>query len=291
MGTGKVLTGWHTEYPSRRDFRPGAQGWRRRRAVVCSAFKNAKAVPLPETYEQLISQVQAATEAALNDGKKLLEIEFPTAGLDSVPGDAEGGIEMTDSMRYMKDFCRLFTKSRDGASIRIFFPDSSEVAEAKSDIFQGVPFQLDYLTKITGFEDVGFGKSLKMAGKVRASDKVFVIAYPYFNVNEMLAVEELHNYVEGSTKQPIIVFNGELDRIRSGYYPPFFYPKLGKLAKNLLPKVEGAYYLHNFKGRLGGKLFRAYPGPWQVFRAGVCIHRQDTMPSLKDVALNILPQA
>ena len=45
---------------------------------------------------------------------------------------------------------------------------------------------------------------------------------------------------------------GELDRIRSGYYPSLFYPKIGKLAKNLLPQVETIFYIHNFKGSGGG---------------------------------------
>jgi hypothetical protein len=78
----------------------------------------------------------------------------------------------------------------------------------------------------------------------------------------MLAVEELH--AKAAAGRPILVFNGELDRIRSGYYPAFFYPKIGKCAKNFLPGFDQAYYIHNFKGAKGGVLFRAYPGPWQV---------------------------
>ena len=43
-----------------------------------------------------------------------------------------------------------------------------------------------------------------------------------------------------------------------------------------------------------GALFRAYPGPWQVLRRdreGLrVVHTQDTMPSLKEVALEILPR-
>ncbi|KAL0371948.1 UNVERIFIED_CONTAM: hypothetical protein Scaly_0876400 [Sesamum calycinum] len=41
------------------------------------------------------------------DGKEWFirrEIEFPTAGLDSVPGDGEGGIEMTGSMQLIREF-------------------------------------------------------------------------------------------------------------------------------------------------------------------------------------------
>jgi hypothetical protein len=39
-------------------------------------------------------------------------------------------------------------------------------------------------------------------------------------------------------------------------YPSFFYPKLGALAKEFLPKFETVYYIHNFKGSAGGTLFR-----------------------------------
>ncbi|KDO37432.1 hypothetical protein CISIN_1g034975mg [Citrus sinensis] len=44
----------------------------------------------------------------MKDGRKLMEIKFPTAGLDSVPGDGEGGIEMTGSMRLIREFFDLF---------------------------------------------------------------------------------------------------------------------------------------------------------------------------------------
>jgi len=56
--------------------------------------------------------------------------------------------------------------------------------------------------------------------------------------------------------------------------------------------------IHNFKGAKGGVLFRAYPGPWQVLtRRGrdgeelTVVHTQTTMPTLKQVASDILPRA
>ncbi|KAF5196363.1 hypothetical protein FRX31_014051 [Thalictrum thalictroides] len=78
-------------------------------------------------------------------------------------------------------------------------------------------------------------------------------------------------------------------------YPPFFYPKLAALCKTLFPKMETVYYIHNFKGYNGGTLFRCYPGQWKVLRkvknTYVCLHQQDKMPSLKEVALDILPSS
>ncbi|CAM6092736.1 unnamed protein product [Calypogeia fissa] len=256
-----------------------------------SAAVASTSVEFPRDYDELLDQARTATSAALKDSKMLMEIEFPTAGLDTVPGDAEGGIEMNTSMLLVREFCRVFN-AETASRTRIFFPDIREVESARINVFEGTPFKLDYLSKPSGLEDFGFGKKEKIADHVQKADAVFVAAYPYFNVNEMIAVEELYNDSAKATGRPVIVFNGELDRIRSGYYPSFFYPKLGAIAKTFLPKFETVYYIHNFKGRSGGTLFRAYPGPWQVLRRKdyqfVCIHEQETMPTLKEVALNIL---
>ncbi|XP_058103823.1 protein LPA3 isoform X2 [Magnolia sinica] len=252
-------------------------------------------VGFPSDYSELLEQAKAATELALKDEKQLLEIEFPTAGLESVPGDGEGGIEMTGSMQLIREFCDRFIIPEKATRTRIFFPEANEVEFARKSAFGGASFKLDYLTKPSLFEDFGFVSKVKMADRVKPDDEMFLVAYPYFNVNEMLVVEELYKEAVVSTDRKLIIFNGELDRIRSGYYPPFFYPKLGALSKTFLPKLETVYYIHNFKGRNGGTLFRSYPGPWKVMRKikgkYICLHQQEMMPSLKEVALDILPSA
>lgn len=116
-----------------------------------------------------------------------------------------------------------------------------------------------------------------------------------FDPRELVAVGKIW---EGATKNTsgrhLITFNAELDRLRNGYYPGLFYPKMAQLTKDFLPWIESAFYIHNFKGRFGGALFRAYPGPWQVFArtrdAMYLIHTQQERPSLKEVALEILPR-
>ncbi|PSR89275.1 Protein LOW PSII ACCUMULATION 3 like [Actinidia chinensis var. chinensis] len=252
-------------------------------------------VPFPRDYSELLEQAKEATELALKDNKQLMEIEFPTAALESVPGDGEGGIEMTGSMRLIREFCDLFVLPEKITRTRIFFPEANEVKFARNSIFGGVSFKLDYLTKPSLFEDFGFVSKVKMADRVKPEDELFLVAYPYFNVNEMLVVEELYNEAVANTTRKLIIFNGELDRIRSGYYPPFFYPKLAALSKTLFPKMETVYYIHNFKGLRGGTLFRCYPGQWKVLKKVrgkyVCIYQQEVMPSLKEVALDILPSA
>ncbi|KAG6780841.1 hypothetical protein POTOM_013720 [Populus tomentosa] len=264
-------------------------------------------VPFPRDYEELLDQAKKATELAWEDNKQLMEIEFPTAGLESVPGDGEGGIEMTGSMQLIREFCDRFVSPEKTTRTRIhlslftnlsmdlsqFFPEANEVKFARQSAFEGSSLKLDYLTKPSFFEDFGFVEKVKMTDRVKPEDELFLVAYPYFNVNEMLVVEELYKEAVVETARKLIIFNGELDRIRSGYYPSFFYPKLASLLKTLFPLMETVYYIHNFKGRSGGILFRCYPGPWKVLRkvrnAYTCLHQQEAMPSLKEVALDILP--
>ncbi|XP_050234732.1 uncharacterized protein LOC126682970 isoform X2 [Mercurialis annua] len=213
-------------------------------------------VPFPRDYDELLAQAKKATQLAFIDGKQLMEIEFPTAGLQSVPGDGEGGIEMTESMQFIRRFCDRFVIPEKASRTRVFFPEANEVEFARESVFEGSSLKLDYLTKPSFFEDFGFVEKVKMTDRVKQEDELFLVAYPYFNVNEMLVVEELYKDAVVNTTRKLIIFNGELDRIRSGYYPPFFYPKLAALLKTLFPVMETVYYIHNFKGLKGGTLFR-----------------------------------
>lgn len=115
-----------------------------------------------------------------------------------------------------------------------------------------------------------------------------------FDPRELVAVNNLwEEATKNSPSRHLVTFNAELDRLRNGYYPGIFYPKMAQLTREFLPCVEAAFYIHNFKGSAGGALFRAYPGPWQVFirtRDGMyLVHTEEERPSLRDVALEILP--
>ncbi|KAJ6943108.1 hypothetical protein NC652_008794 [Populus alba x Populus x berolinensis] len=159
-----------------------------------------------------------------------MEIEFPTAGLESVPGDGEGGIEMTGSMQLIREFCDRFVSPEKTTRTRIFFPEANEVKFARQSAFEGSSLKLDYLTKPSFFEDFGFVEKVKMTDRVKLEDELFLVAYPYFNVNEMLVVEELYKEAVVETARKLIIFNGELDRIRSGcatQVPGKSYEKLG----------------------------------------------------------------
>ncbi|EFN59585.1 hypothetical protein CHLNCDRAFT_56449 [Chlorella variabilis] len=285
-----------------------------RRQTACQAGSAAQsAAPFPGDYNQAVRQAQGAAAAALADGASLVEVEFPTASLVAVAGDAEGANEMTYSLQHLRQFMRGW-KDQAGTT-RIFFPDPTELKVALKGkamdpnagswtidpVFEGTAFKFGYLMKPNPFLDMGI-----TVGKINAADQLdgreqlLVMAYPHFNPQEMLEVAALHEYLaaqaggrEGAT--PIITFNAELDRIRTGYYPPFFYPAIGKIAKSLLPQFTTAYYIKNFKGATGGCIFRCYPSPFQIWsrtRAGFSlVEEREEMPNQREVALEVLPRA
>lgn len=63
-----------------------------------------------------------------------------------------------------------------------FFPEANEVKFARQ-VFEGAYFKLDYLTKPSFFEDFGFSEKVKMVDRVKPDDELFLVGYPYFNVN------------------------------------------------------------------------------------------------------------
>lgn len=59
---------------------------------------------------------------------------------------------------------------------------------ARNSIFGGSSFKLDYLTKPSFFEDFGFVSKVRMEDRVKPEDELFLVAYPYFNVNGNLRI-------------------------------------------------------------------------------------------------------
>lgn len=262
--------------------------------------------PFPDDFPQAIQLAQTSTLQALSDGIKLIEVEFPSASLLAVAGDAEGANEMTYSSRHLRQFCRAFLDK--APKTRIFFPDKEELRVAKQGkrmdpnagawdidaIWEQTAFALDFLTQPSGLLDLGINfNRFDPSTSVQPSDELIIAAYPHFDPREMEAVNMVWQKAAKPREIPIILFNAELDRLRGGYYPALFYPQMAKLSKEFIPLVESAFYLHNFKGTGGGALFRVYPGPWQVLLrtdSGMkVVHTQHNRPTLRQVALDILP--
>jgi len=217
---------------------------------------------------------------------------------------------MNMSMGYLRQFSSAF---RDGTT-RIYFPDNRELAVARTGqtmdpsagrvameakFVDGDPFRYGYLTKQNAaWAMLGVNiQKWSPADLTKPDDTLYLVAYPSFNPREELAaVYELYERRARDAGTPIVIFNGELDRVRGGYYPGLFFPGIAKLSAEFIPKFTAAYYIHNFKGTRPGALFRCYPGPWQVLRRNPVdpedmrlIWEGETMPTLRQVSLEILP--
>lgn len=125
---------------------------------------------------------------------------------------------------------------------------------------------------------------------------MFIAAYPSFDPRELVATDKIWKFIQNDDDKRLIIFNGELCRLRNDYFPSLFYPEMARLSKELIPLIETVYYIHNFKGVGGGVLYRCYPGPWQVYLRlqdgeAVLVYEDEKRPSLKEVSLDIIPSA
>lgn len=171
---------------------------------------------------------------------------------------------------------------------------------------------LDFLCQPTALSDLGLDVRRRDPTRLLdpdgsgERDALAVIAYPSFNVNEMIAVDDMWRAMverrRAKEPVPVVIFNGELERIYSNYYPPLFYRRLHKVNQSggILASEgsDATFYLKNFKSVSNPAiLYRCWPGPWQVLRRRqrgdgseftVCVWSSDERPSLREVSLEIM---
>jgi len=82
-------------------------------------------------------------------------------------------------------------------------------------------------------------------------------------VEDWINVEAITNSASDAT---VVIVNGALDKLRNGYYPKVFFPKLMKTVDRFYRKeIESVFYLKPIseKGK-SAYVFRVYPEPWQI---------------------------
>lgn len=65
-----------------------------RGSIVARANNAGEAAKFPQGEQEALERAANSVEAALSDGKSLLEVEMPSSGLYGASGDLEGGAEM-----------------------------------------------------------------------------------------------------------------------------------------------------------------------------------------------------
>lgn len=246
-------------------------------------------------------------------------------------GDVEGNTENNLTTLYLRGICAQFERNKTARTTRVFFPDPTELdialcgasnspdgvgapdnASTKA-TFADWPGPCDFLEAPDFLSVSGLDKLLnkrvslsdttkaKAAGnKDENKDSCFVVAYPSLNISELVRTKELFDGERGGIDSgqnvPMVVCNGELERTRSDYYPPFWNAREMGPLREFAREFEGIYWVSNFKGSNPAVLFRAYPEPWQVLRrrraddSYELVYTSDEFPGVQKVALEILPK-
>ena len=155
---------------------------------------------------------------------------------------------------HLRGVCAQFERTKTSDTTRVFFPDpvernialtgAGEHARRRAAAGQRAdesalcglggrgrfPRNPDFLS-VSGLDKV-LNKRVSLSDRVASStagkkrDTAFVVrAYPSLNISELVRTKELYDGERGkasSESRPVIVCNGELERTRSNYYPPFW---------------------------------------------------------------------
>ena len=183
-------------------------------------------------------------KAALADGNMLIEVEFPPL----LKSDISVGETLDTNRLFVKDMVKSFESF--GKDLWLVFPDQKEASLAKKKWGNA---ELSFtLTSIPG---------AKLAPP-ESQPKLIIAVNPGFNIEEWI---ELPNIRRGSCA--IIVVNGNIDRLRAGYYPSLFYPGLAKVTKSFYSNFVQALFLSPVAvsgDRFGSWLVKKYSSRWEL---------------------------
>ncbi len=81
-------------------------------------------------------------------------------------------------------------------------------------------------------------------------------------VEDWVNCEKMHDASPGT---PMVIVNGALDKVRGGFYPAIFFPKLARTVDRFYDKFDTVFYIKPISDKgVYGWLYRVYPEPWQV---------------------------
>lgn len=201
------------------------------------------ATSLPSNYDQLREQATGAVQSALASKLPFLEVQFP-----AVRNMATAALnELLDANRdFTRSFLLSFTPRYAANSVIAVFPDVAE-ARLATKVYGEVPFGVTAIPK-------------KSVPDYMKGEGVAAVVNPGFNVDEWINMEKLRG------DKAVVTINADLDKVRGGYYPRLFYPRLWNVKTRFLSKFVAVYYIKMFSN--GGTLFRCFPDNWKMFYNG-----------------------
>lgn len=237
--------------------------------------------PPPASFYDLQIKSSRATQLAIEDGYKLVEVEFPPLPANILEMDDVSSYDVSlANLKLAIDFAKFF--SQNSRSVAILLPDDGELSIAL-DALGGDPRpHPNVLISALRRSDEGDERVFKpeqvfldllgkSSGAVKTVEGVDMYVIIGASAQELPDVEELYELEGGTT--PIVFYNLKLETLRGDLGAPAFPPR--DFQDRFLSKVKPAYYLlprsysrstpnPPFLLNYQGALFRSYPGEFQT---------------------------
>ncbi|KAG5184958.1 hypothetical protein JKP88DRAFT_163085 [Tribonema minus] len=232
--------------------------------------------PAPATFVQCIQQAAKAANKAIQDGYKLVEVEFPPLSVDFMEDTSSSAYDISRAnVRLASQFGEFF--SIEGKRVSVLLPDEPELERAVED--EGTDELFPRVKLTTARSNIkGTAQSLDQifsgffggkSGEVVPIPNTDMYVAIIFSCQELPDLRKLH---EADPEKPIVFFNLKLDSQRGDLGLPAFPPK--SLHYEFLSQIKPVYllrtrayskslarppYLVNYQGAQ----FRVYPGAYQ----------------------------
>jgi len=230
-----------------------------------------------------------AAEMAIDDGHRLLEVEFPPLPANVLEMDDVSAYDVAKAnVNLALDFAKSFANTDRVDGVAIMLPDESEKQIMLEDltleekVYPGVTLTSlrrgeEGDTRVFKPEDLLVGLMGRgSGGTVRAVEGADMYVIVVASAQELPDVEELYELTkaEEGKKSPVIVFyNLKLDVLRGDLGAPAFPGK--DFQDRFLSRVKPVYYLRTrqysrsvsappFIVNFQGCIFRSYPGHYQT---------------------------
>jgi hypothetical protein len=196
---------------------------------------------LPTSINEAVEQAKQATQAALNEGYKLLQVQLVFQEIE-----LQAQSIAKQFLPILEDIQPQLPPPEAGEAaqgqIKVLFPDAGSAALAKAN-WGETRF------KVT---DIGTSRS-PVETRIDPEDQLFLVVSP--SPVEVAQVEQL-SHIAGS--RPVILLNPRLEDVAIigiGY-------AARQLRERFISKIESCYYLQPLDG---AALYRCYPSMWQVW--------------------------
>jgi hypothetical protein len=257
----------------------------------------------PDSFKTLLADAAASTEAAIADGSKLVEVEFPPVPVSKLEDSSLSAYDiLSANLQLVIEFAKKLAPDEDGPrQIALTLPDVAERRRAREFFGDETPWPgltLHSLNganadAVEGFNPLAaFGSIFKQgSGALTPAEWASMYIIVGASAQELPTIAKLADL---EPNKPIVCFNLKLDTLRGDLGLPAFPGR--STHEEFLCKIKPAYYMRPrayslslsvppFLIAYSGVLFRRYPEAYQTLldrgkKSYRCVNAQPERPNL-----------